>query len=376
MPTQSSPVTSYSAPLGVFLNLTQQCNMRCVYCCAEAVRPGQSPHPELGDEEVLALVEHLAAAKVFRYVLTGGEVFLRRELLFRVLERLQGFSVTLLTNATLVTEKDAGRLAGFKPGLQVAVSIDAPDEESNARTRGRGFLARTLRGARRLQAAGITPSINCVVTRANHRLVPELVEMLKVQGFRKLLIIPLQPVGHARTALSTLVLDREERQAFTRAVVELAAHEEGLEVVAAEDRKWLGLPQAAARLRVQGEEEPGPAMLLGCSAGVEQCNITADGWITPCNAMMAYRCGNVRENDFLTLWRESSELQALRRLRQTPVTAVAECASCEHRIVCRGGCRALGLACSGDLLGFDPTCPYQEVKPKEARRSALLPVLQ
>jgi radical SAM protein with 4Fe4S-binding SPASM domain len=369
----SETIDTLSAPLGVFLNLTQRCNMRCVYCCAEAVRARPGKNGELTDTEMLALVEQLVAAKVFRFVLTGGEVLLRRDLLFRMLERLTACAgVSVLTNGSLITDEDARRLAAFAPVLDVAVSIDAPEEEINALTRGRGFLARTLEGARRLMEHGITPTVNCVVSRANQDIFASLVDFLKSQGFRQLLIIHLLPVGHARD-VEGLALSCAERLSFSRGIVELAAREKDLRIGTAEDEVWLGLDDALASRDKEGGEQP-PPTLLPCSAGIEQCDITADGWVTPCNAMQSYRCGNVRSQDFLSIWRDSPQLAALRALRRMPVSAIAECARCRYNTVCQGGCRAIGFAHDGDLLGFDVSCPYQG-NAGVTERSGPLPVL-
>jgi radical SAM protein with 4Fe4S-binding SPASM domain len=350
----SHRIHEYSAPISIFLNLTRQCNMRCVYCSAEAVRPCREGNDELSDEELIGLVDLLVEARVFRYILTGGEPFLRRDLLFRILERLPEWSdVTLLTNGSLITDGDARRLATYRHLSGVALSIDAPVEESNAQTRGRGFLARTLRGATRLMEQGITPAINCVLSRANQHLLPELIQFLKARGFRRLSVVHVHPVGRAKEQ-DDLSLGCQERLALSREIAQMAGREKDLRITL-EDEPWLGLEEASCRF--QGSDR-GPAPLLPCSAGVEQCTITADGWVAPCNAMSDYRCGNIREQGFLTIWRESPRFKAMRALRRTPVAAVSECSACEHNRLCRGGCRALAFATTGDLLGFDPTCPF------------------
>lgn len=364
-----------SAPIFVFLNLTKECNMRCVYCYAETTRPSREQSSELTDAELLALVDQLVTAKVFRYALTGGEPFLRRELVFEILSRVTRAGHALLfTNGTLIRPEDARRLAAFAGRLAVYLSIDAPDEEANAVTRGRGFLAKTLRGAERLRRAGLEPEINCVLSRTNRHRIPEMVEFLKREGFRKLHIIHLQELGYA-SALSELVLNARERLAFSEDLCyRIKPAEEEVEIIAGDDENWLGFERALTTFRERGGYNGDRATLLPCSAGVEQCNVTADGWVTPCNYMHSYHCGNIRQQDFLTIWRTSPELQRIRALRDTPVTSVDPCSSCDYSLFCRGGCRALGYAGSGDLLGLDPTCPYAPQAPRGERE--LLPIVQ
>lgn len=364
-----------SAPIFVFLNLTRECNMRCVYCYAETVRPSREQGGELSDGELLALVDQLVTAKVFRYALTGGEPFLRRELVFEILSRVTQVGHALLfSNGTLIRTEDARRLAAFAGRLVIYLSIDAPDEEGNAVTRGRGYLDRTLRGAERLRREGLEPEINCVLSRTNRHRIPEMVEFLKREGFRKLHIIHLQELGYA-SALSDLVLTAPERLAFSEELCyRIRPAERDLEIIAGDDENWLGFDRALSAFRKRGRCNGDPTTLLPCSAGVEQCNVTADGWVTPCNYMHSYRCGNVRQQDFLTIWRTSPGLRRIRALRNTPVTQVDPCSACDYTLFCRGGCRALAYAGSGDLLGLDPTCPYAARAPRRERDR--LPIVQ
>jgi len=350
-----------SAPISVFLNLTKQCNMRCAYCYAETVQPVRGGSGELTDEEMLALVDELIAAKVFRYALTGGEPFLRRELVFEILSRVSRAGHALLfTNATLISSEDARRLAALDPRLAIFLSIDAATEEVNQITRGRGFLAKTLRGAERLRAAGLAPEANCVLSRTNWRRIPELLEFLAREGFRRLHIIHLQPIGYA-SALAELALTAAERLEFSENLYyNIKPSSAEVEIIAQDDENWLGFETVHDSFEKRGLCHRDPEKLLPCSAGIEQCNVTADGWVTPCNYMFDYRCGNVRQQDFLTIWRTSEKLRHMRQLRQTPVTAVAACTGCEYSSFCRGGCRALAFNASGDILGLDPSCPYAE----------------
>lgn len=354
----SDRIENFAAPITVFMNLTQQCNLHCVYCSAEVVPPRRGRNGELTDEEMLDLVGQLVAARVFRYALTGGEVFLRRKLLFEILDRVTTVgSVTVLSNATMIRDEDARRLSGYGKSLKVELSIDSSAEEINALTRGRHVLGRTLRGARRLMEHGIRPTVNCVVSRWNYEGVPALVEFLKENGFPRLQILPLRPWGYAKR-LTDRILSPSERREFTRRMVELAERESTFEVIPGDDNPWMALEEACARCEQRGKSEGKPKMLLPCSAAVDQCSITADGWVIPCNSMPSYRCGNVRDKEFLAIWRDSLRLQAVRELRQTPVTDVAECSRCRYQTVCRGGCRAIAFETTGDLLGLDSNCPY------------------
>lgn len=352
-----------SAPITVFLNLTRQCNLRCVYCVSEAVPPHGQRNAELSDAEMLSLIDRLIAARVFRYSLTGGEPFLRRPLLFAILERLKSSAhAVLYTNGTLITRDDAQRLGQLGGNLTVCLSIDASIEEVNALTRGRHTLGKTLNAARYLGEQHVRLRVNCVVTSRNARAIPQLIECLKQYEIRELVLIKLQPVGYA-SRVPELALDNNSTRVLSRIVAELASAGNGMSIVNRSD-DWGDYNEVLARYRAR-EKEAGccQSTLLPCSAGIDQCAITAEGWVVPCNLMCDYRCGNVRNQDILTIWQDSPAFKTLRHLRATPIRTVTDCAECQYNSFCRGGCRALAWVSTGTLLGRDPTCPYYKGNP-------------
>jgi radical SAM protein with 4Fe4S-binding SPASM domain len=346
----------YSAPISVFLNLTQQCNLHCVYCSASAVAPGNGGTTELRDEEVMALVDDLLRLGVFRFLLTGGEPLLRRALLFSILECTKSKGdATVFTNATMLTRDDAQRLSKLPRVPAIILSIDGATDEVNAATRGANVLAKTMRAVDHLLDAGIIPKVNAVVTRHNQNAIPELVAFLSERGLRHVYLGKLQPIGCAEQN-PHLFLDVTERQDLFAVVSSLTSAGKRIQIVSGDE--WHGYEKALAGIRKRREVAPEKPMLLPCSAAVDQCAITADGWVVPCNSMSSFRCGNVRTQPFAEIWRTSEGLKRVRQLRKTPITVIPECGGCSYNVFCRGGCRALAFNATGSLLGLDPACLY------------------
>ena len=96
-------------PLSVQLDLTYRCNEACVHCYLD-----HEDHGEMTTAEVLDLLDQLAAAGVFFLTLSGGEIFMRKDL-FTLLERARKlqFSVKLKTNAVMVRAEKAKRIASL-----------------------------------------------------------------------------------------------------------------------------------------------------------------------------------------------------------------------------------------------------------------------
>jgi len=95
-------------PLAVHFDLTYRCHHRCVHCyIPQAWRQGKGPGPELNTREILDVLDQLAATGAFFLTFSGGEVFLRPDLM-TILEcaRRLDFSVTLFSSGTVGLEEE------------------------------------------------------------------------------------------------------------------------------------------------------------------------------------------------------------------------------------------------------------------------------
>jgi radical SAM protein with 4Fe4S-binding SPASM domain len=327
----------------------------------------------MGDEEYLTIIDQLLEAKVFKYILTGGEPLMRRDLVFAILDKIGPCgSVQLNTNATMITDRVAKRLADFRGPLRVVTSIDSPIEEINALTRGKGYLGKTLRGVDNLIKCGIVPRVNCVLTLNNRHHVPQLVELLRSHGVNSLGILHFQPMGYGIDNEEKLALTVPLRETFNKDIRALKESCSRFNIFDQDDQDWFGHEERYRRSVSCGGPKAGSRNLLPCSAGIDQCNILADGTVTPCNYMFDYSCGNVREETFRDIWRNSPALKLVRALRSIPVTRIEECVGCEYNMFCQGGCRAMGYASTRSLTGLDPSCPYFKRRSTGLRRLPLL----
>src|SRR5438045_6758485 len=90
-------------PIDVHVDVTYRCNERCVHCYLD-----HDDHGEMTTAEIKGLLDQMADAGVFFLVLSGGEIFLRRDLLDIVehARKLQ-FAVKLKTNAVMIRQAKA-----------------------------------------------------------------------------------------------------------------------------------------------------------------------------------------------------------------------------------------------------------------------------
>ena len=156
-------------PLNVSLELTLNCNIRCLHCYnLDRDDPHQQQHaacgsgnadrrkPDLSLDEILQLLSDLRDAGCLILGLTGGEV-LTYPHLFAVLDRARelNLAVQLLTNGTMLQPGVAARLASYRNLLGVSISLyGATPEVHDGVTQITGSFRRTWDGAQRLRAAG------------------------------------------------------------------------------------------------------------------------------------------------------------------------------------------------------------------------------
>ncbi len=175
-------------PFNVTLELTLNCNIRCLHCYnldrdeprsskppAAAATPSERK-PDLSLDEILRLLSDLRDAGCLILGLTGGEV-LTYPHLFAVLDRARelNLAVQLLTNGTMLQPGVAARLASYRNLLGVSISLyGATAEVHDGITQIAGSFRRTWDGAQRMRAAGVAVRLKFIVMRQNAHQVAEM----------------------------------------------------------------------------------------------------------------------------------------------------------------------------------------------------------
>ncbi len=175
-------------PVGVVYEATMRCNLHCEFCyVGELLNIEGEWRQELSVEALRKAFPDHAGLQVS---LTGGEVFMRKDILSVMdLFREKGYACGYLTtNGTIIDEARADALAdlaiaGFLK--HISVSIDGPGELHDLARGVKGTFDRTAQGLRRLQeaarrkAAPLRVSINTTVA---HESLDALDEMVDVAG--------------------------------------------------------------------------------------------------------------------------------------------------------------------------------------------------
>ncbi len=309
-------------PLSVHIDLTMRCNELCRHCYRVIEQ-----RPELTTDELKALLDDVARAGTLYLTFSGGEVFLRKDLLELIehARRLR-FDVRLKSNALLITKAKAERLKAL--GVrQVDISIYSADPAVHDWvTKVPGSLERSLQGVSLLKDAGITVKLNCPLMRQNvgqYKEVRALAERLGVlAGF--------DPMITAKNDGDTSTVQ--------------------LRITGKQLRRVLQDPDLNPNLgKTDAREIPSVRPDLDeipCGASHNACYISAYGDVQPCVAM-PIACGNVRDEPFEEIWRRSPEMLRVRSIRIRDLHTCSTCAASRFCTRCPGQ----ALVENGDLYG-------------------------
>lgn len=140
-------------PLAGGINLTDQCNLRCVHCYVPP--PGESMK-ELDAGDIIPLLDGIIDAGCLYFYITGGEPLLRKDFM-RIYRHARGHGllVTVFSNGTLVDDDVIGCFGEFPP-YSVEISLYGATEETYEKiTRVKGSYGKCISGIERLVAANI-----------------------------------------------------------------------------------------------------------------------------------------------------------------------------------------------------------------------------
>ncbi|MFZ2447410.1 MAG: radical SAM protein [Syntrophobacteraceae bacterium] len=149
--------------------LTSRCNLACRMCYVrQAAGDAATAAKEIPASAWLELARGAVDNGMVFLLLTGGEVFLRRDF-FEIYEPLtrMGLSIALFTNGTLITKEIAARLAQAPPSRVEITLYGATAATCEAVTGRQGSLAACRAGIEALLSHRITFGLKTTVTRQN-----------------------------------------------------------------------------------------------------------------------------------------------------------------------------------------------------------------
>jgi len=301
-------------PLAGSFELTLRCNLNCRHCYTKIPGAAES---ELSTNGVRSVLDKLAKSGVLLLLLTGGEIFLRRD--FREIYRHAkqcGFLLNLYTNAMLIDEELAAFLAAAPP-RRIEITIYGHTRKTYEAVTGvAGSFDRFRRGTQLLLDAGLPVCFKTMVLKSNAHEFGEIKTWAEQRGrvFRWDAIVQPRLDGNLEPASERVSPDEVARLQPTTA-------------------------EATNELRERARSTPPDARLFKCGAGTKTFHIDPQGFIHPCMMWRQNPCSLLDEP--VTGWKA-----VIAGLRDMNAPQDSRCADCASRFYC-ASCAATSLAETG-----------------------------
>ena len=321
-------------------HITDVCNNRCKHCYHETYENTR----QLDCSKLLKIADNIEDALskwgfCGNLSVTGGEPFTRANDLYMILRHLDECdhigSYDILTNGTLLGEKEIFTLQSLKKLRRIQVSLEGSTAELHDFVRGDGDFQKVISAIRLLKAHGFTVSVMTTLTNNNRNDLPKILDLLATLDVDYFALERFMPEGQGDHHHAWVVGKEELRDTFAYMT------EQAFKI------KKPHLLLYRTLYCLCSDNETVGAM---CSAGVSALTILPAGTLLPCRRL-PLPIGNIFTNGIIDTWYNSEVLWNLRNYSSYK----GKCGSCEHILRCRG-CRSMAYALTGDYLEEDPQC--------------------
>ena len=315
--------TGYT-PLEVTLWLTYRCNACCAFCpiATEEVGWDALAADELSTEQILRVLDDLAALGTRRIMVTGGEPTLRKDLMDIIVYATQHkIRAGIFTNGGFL---NASRVEGLvSAGIDtICISVDAADTALHDSLRNAPGL-----GEKALAALGCVDEVrkrlgrrvklvtNTVVTARNYRQLDRIVDLKADIDFDHATFATL--VEYEKVSAPELHMTAEDKAVLDQEIVPRLR----------EKAQRYGLPVSV----LAGEKPRVIYRDTFCFSPWLYAEILPNGKVVLCDRSTAagFRFGNVKQTSFREIW-DSEKLRAFRRACRPPQHKM--CQDCTMRI--------------------------------------------
>lgn len=340
----------------VFWSVTGRCNFRCRHCFMDAPDAALG---ELSTEEALDLINQMAECGVLQVDITGGEPLIRKDI-WQLIDCICSHQITIgsfHTNGWLLNEYILNEFEkrGIKP--EIMISFDGVGWHDWMRGVN-GAEESALYALKLCHDRGFTTSVGMCIHRGNLDTFSETVNILSKIGVTCIKTAHIQDTDlWIRYNDGNAMTQQEYIEAMLPYI--LWYYENGKPI------KELDLSGVATL----SYNKPGEMRTIYydntekcqehylCGAVRWSCYITPEGRLLPCMPMTAceeQKCfPRIQDIGLKQGLDDSYYMRFINSKIKDLFEVNGECAACEYRYKCGGGCRAVALLKEHDLMGCD-----------------------
>lgn len=276
----------------VTLELTTNCNLACKHCSYSF--GGKQSYSEMSIDLIRQIAKWCEEHKVERIVLTGGEIFCRKDI-YEIIPMIHSCfrgDIDLITNGTIVNFEKLKPLLGMIN--QYNISLDGYDEESVAEIRGKNVFSKVMQFVDFLKENGIYKiCMSCV----------DVNNLDKIDKFRK-----LTKELNVKPIVRILNLKGRASESYSYSSTEYTNTDESI-------------------------DEAGLTMKCVCNKNVDKVFVSTVGKLYACSALRD------EEQSFGRINLDSEKMFEINEVEIVPIVdMIDDCKECKVRYFCSDTC--------------------------------------
>lgn len=303
-------------PLTVMIELTYNCNEKCIHCYNPGAarnnkeKSERSLFKELNFDDYAVLIKELKKLGVVKISITGGDPFVKKDI-WKIIELIHqnGFSFDIFTNGLALQDNENKLIQYFPQSVRLSV-YSADEEVHDSITRIKGSLVKTLKVAHTLQQNGVPIYFSCPIMKNNLSTYHTVYDLAKRYSALAQFDVNLTDSLDGDTAVSQ----------------QLQVANEQLEILLRDPNIPLYVGIEAPGYGKKTLLKKGPF----CGAGINIFNITPEGNVTPCNSFPT-SFGNIKEKCISEIINES---EVLKKWEKININDYEECGSYDQCLFC------------------------------------------
>jgi len=326
---------SVRLPKFIAWDCTRRCNLHCEHCGASK----ESYNKELSTDEIKKVIDDISKIKRCFFGATGGEPFLRNDLL-EVLSyaKSKGLGTGFASNGFLISKEKAEEIKKTKVD-SIQISLDGLEETHNKIRNNPKSFFRSIEAIKNLQEIKVPIlSVATTLTPNNFDELEKIHNLLARLGIKKWRIVIIMPIGRAEDSKILQLNPDQLKKLFS--FVKNNNHKK-MYIYIGENLPFLGEFEESVR------DEPAL-----CPVGITACCIGVNGNVRGCPEQpdtLDFIEGNIKEDSILNIWQKGFKKYRLNEA----VCTNKKCINCKDKNSCYGGCwvmRIGGTNCIYDLL--------------------------
>jgi radical SAM protein with 4Fe4S-binding SPASM domain len=294
------------------IELTSRCNERCVHCYI----PHENKTDDIDSSLFYNVLDQCIDMGVMDLTFSGGEPLLHKNFCdFLRKAKKYDFSVNILTNLTLLNDEIIAVMKDSRLStVQVSLYSMDPDIHDSITTVN-GSFNNTMTGIYRLIENDIPLQISCPTMKQNkysYRNVLEWANEHKIRAVSD--FIMMARYDHTTSNLDNRLSLEEAEQVIKDIMLYDAEYQE--QILNADVDQFMSSDISNDVL---------------CGVCISSICMVANGNLYPCAGWQNYVVGNITETPLKEIWKNSSKVQYLRKLRKKDFP---KCIQCEDRAFC------------------------------------------